>query len=227
MEFEKNFEKAHKFFVQYHLDRRSGERKGRLLRGHAHGEILFLKNVWWPMFGHFDNLHPEYEVYDFNRHSRFMDFALIAPYYKIGIEIDSFKTHIVDMDRMKHRKELNRHSFLVGLGWKMVRFAYDDVNETPEICRQLLQLIIGNYEPLRVPVNVTALIEKELIRLACSLPRPLTPMDVRKHFDADYRTAQKWINSACDHGWLVPIKEDNQQRIRKYELNTAKMKNFW
>lgn len=85
-----NFEQAHEQFVEFHLNRRSGERKGRLQRGHAHGEILFLKNVWWPMFGHLDHLHPEYQIYDFNRRSRFLDFALIQPYYKIGIEIDSF-----------------------------------------------------------------------------------------------------------------------------------------
>jgi hypothetical protein len=35
-----------------------------LERGHAHGEKLFLQNVWWPMFSHFDHLHPEYEVLD-------------------------------------------------------------------------------------------------------------------------------------------------------------------
>lgn len=86
---------------------------------------------------------------------------------------------------------------------------------------------MGKYKPMSLPVNMASLIERELIRFACSLARPIKPIDVSEHFDVDYRTAYKWINTACEHGWLVPIKEENQQRVRKYELNAAKMKYFW
>jgi hypothetical protein len=51
-------------FIRYHIKSRSGERRARLERGHRHGESLFLSNVWWPLRGNFDNLHPEYEVLD-------------------------------------------------------------------------------------------------------------------------------------------------------------------
>jgi hypothetical protein len=50
--------------------RRNGERKGRLLRGHNHAEKLLLQNIWMPLFGSLENLHPEYEVYDWNRKSQ-------------------------------------------------------------------------------------------------------------------------------------------------------------
>jgi ABC-type transport system involved in Fe-S cluster assembly fused permease/ATPase subunit len=35
------FEQAHATFIQYHLERRSGERRGRLERGHQAAEKLF------------------------------------------------------------------------------------------------------------------------------------------------------------------------------------------
>jgi len=83
-----SFEAAHRAFMEEHLSRRSGERKGRLERGHAHAERLLLHNVWWPLFGSLENLHPEYEVYDWNRKSVFLDFAYLPSIGRIGIECD-------------------------------------------------------------------------------------------------------------------------------------------
>lgn len=69
------FEAAHRLFIEQHTSERSGERKGRLVRGHNFAERLFLQNVWWPLFESLEHLHPEYEVYDWNRKSQFLDFA--------------------------------------------------------------------------------------------------------------------------------------------------------
>ncbi len=74
-----DFETAHQAFIDHHAALRSGERKGRLLRGHLYAEKLFLQNVWHPLFGHLDYLHPEYEIYDWNRKSQFIDFAYVTP----------------------------------------------------------------------------------------------------------------------------------------------------
>lgn len=41
-----SFEKAHTEFIQYHLEQRTGERRGRLERGHKEAEMLFCRNVW-------------------------------------------------------------------------------------------------------------------------------------------------------------------------------------
>lgn len=72
-----DFEQAHRAWIDGHLASRTGERKGRLLRGHLYAEKLLLQNVWWPLFGNFDHLHPEYEIYDWNRKSQFLDFAFL------------------------------------------------------------------------------------------------------------------------------------------------------
>ncbi len=54
------FVEAHTAFIQDHLSRRIGERRSRLERGHGYGEVLFAENIWWPLKGNFDDLHPEY-----------------------------------------------------------------------------------------------------------------------------------------------------------------------
>ncbi|WP_256717849.1 hypothetical protein [Paenibacillus odorifer] len=70
-----NYEQAHEKFIAHHLANRTGERRGRLERGHGHAEKLFLQNVWWPLRGDFNDLHPEYEVLDLQRRAYFADFA--------------------------------------------------------------------------------------------------------------------------------------------------------
>lgn len=79
------FEHAHQAFMQEHLDARTGERQARLRRGHNHGELLFLQQVWWPLKGNLTALHPEYEVLDWRNRSYFADFAWLPGYVKLLI----------------------------------------------------------------------------------------------------------------------------------------------
>ncbi|MDQ0903603.1 hypothetical protein QFZ80_007431 [Paenibacillus sp. V4I7] len=139
------FEQAHQSFIEIRHARRTGERKGRLLRGHNFAEKLLLQQVWWPLFGNFDNLHPEYEIYDWNRKSQFLDFAFLTPFGRFGIECDGYQSHIKDMDREKFSYALNRDTFLTGMGWTMIHFSFDDIQNRPEVCRMLLQLVIGPH----------------------------------------------------------------------------------
>ncbi|WP_235886265.1 hypothetical protein [Paenibacillus cymbidii] len=104
-----DFQTAHEAFIGAHLERRSGERKGRLERGHDHGEKLFLQQVWWLVKGDFEHLHPEYELQDWMGRSYFADFAWLPPgWIRLLIEIKGFSSHVRDMDRHKFCRELNR-----------------------------------------------------------------------------------------------------------------------
>lgn len=117
------FEEAHGLFIDQHMKSRTGERRGRLVRGNNFAEKLFLQNVWWPMFESLDDLHPEYEVYDWNRKSQFLDFAFLPQTgSSFGIECDGYQSHVKDMDREKFNYSVNRDTFLTGMGWRMIHF---------------------------------------------------------------------------------------------------------
>lgn len=206
------------------MARRTGERKGRLLRGHRYAEKLLLQNVWWPLFGTFEHLHPEYEIYDWNRKSQYLDFAFLPPFGRFGMECDGFQSHVRDMDREKFNYALNRDTFLTGMGWKMIHFSFDDVQKRPEVCRMLLQLIMSPYLIRNNSVRPAFLIEKEVLRLAWRLGRWIRPKDVSDHFEVDFRTARKWLRSLVDKGWLQPITRGNS--IRYYELNEELLENL-
>lgn len=153
------FERAHEAFIAEHLSKRSGERKGRLERGHREAEKLFCKNVWWRLRGSFDGLHPEYEVRDWRGMSYFCDFIWIGPGFLLIIEIKGFGPHVRDMDRQRYCNELNRETFLTGMGYQVVSFSYDDVAERPELCITLLRLLMSRYQTQTAPLGANKLIE--------------------------------------------------------------------
>jgi hypothetical protein len=139
-----DFEKAHERFIKGHLDWRTGERRGRLERGHQHGEKLFLQNIWWPLKGGFDDLHPEFEVMDWRGKSYFGDFAYTPKNTpKFIWEIKGFNSHIKEMDRQGFGNECKRELFLAGLGYQVVSFAYDDVRQQPELIVALLRMLLS------------------------------------------------------------------------------------
>ncbi|MBD2870650.1 PDDEXK family nuclease [Paenibacillus arenilitoris] len=211
-----DFEIAHEEFIRRHADRRSGERKGRLLRGHQYAEKLLLRNVWWPLFGSFDHLHPEYEIFDWNRKSQFLDFAFLPAYGKFGIECDGYQSHVKDMDRERFSYSLNRENFLTGMGWRMVHFSFDDVQNRPEICRSMLQLIVGPHLMKNAGAADASAGEKEVLRLAWSLGRRVRPIDVTARLGMDFRTARKRLQAMVGKGWLQPV--PSGRGVLYYEL---------
>ncbi|WP_019911509.1 hypothetical protein [Paenibacillus sp. HW567] len=220
------FEEAHSIFIEHHTGERTGERRGRLLREHNYAEKLFLQNVWWPLFESLEHLHPEYEVLDWNRKSQFLDFAFLpASGGRFGIECDGFQSHIKDMDREKFSYALNRDTFLTGMGWRMLHFSFDDIQQRPEVCRMLLQLALAPYLARKTAVKDILSEEKEVLRLAWRQGRPLRPKDVCDHFQINFRTARRLLQSLSDKGFLHPIA--GGRGVRYYEVKPMHADQVW
>lgn len=211
-----NFEQAYDKFLRFHLASRSGERRGRLERGHQHGEMTFLAQVWWPLQGGFDGLHPEYEVQDWRGRSYFGDFAYFTGPYRFIIEIKGYGPHVRDMDRKRYCDELNRELFLQAMGYRVISFAYDDVAERPEQCMMLLRMLLNRFRPAAAPAGPALLLEKEVLRYATALARPVRPVDLQKHMNVDHRTAVKYLAALKQKGWFTPVYAG--ARIMRYEL---------
>ncbi len=75
-------------WINWHLSRRNGERKDALKRGHGYGNRFFIEKIWWPLVGHFEGLHPEYEMLDWRGRSYDFIQAILrnmwAPYLNSG-----------------------------------------------------------------------------------------------------------------------------------------------
>jgi hypothetical protein len=83
-----SFDEAYSRFILHHLKHRKGEAKRRLKDGHGHAEKMFLELVWWPALGNFNQLHPEFEIQDFQNGFRYLDYAFIREPFRICFEID-------------------------------------------------------------------------------------------------------------------------------------------
>lgn len=213
------FDEAHDQFMNGHIQIRRGERARRLQKGHGHAEKLFLDHVWWPAFGHFDHLHPEYEVTDFKDGFRYLDFAYIRPGMQLAIEIDGYGPHLRDISREQFSDQCRRQNDLIIDGWKILRYSYDDIREIPRFCQQKLQQFMGRWlgdEQRSIEADWR---EKEMIRLFLKHAVPVTPGEVCIHFGVKSKTARKWLQGLMIKGWILPV--GGSERIRSYKLNLA------
>lgn len=218
------FESAHALFLDAHLSRRTGERRDRLRRGHREAEKLFCQNVWWPLRQNFDQLHPEYEVTDWRGLSYFCDFVWMTPQVKLVIEIKGFGPHVQDMDRRKFCRELNRETFLNAVGFQLIPFAYDDVAQRPQLCLTLLRMVLGRHQADEAaPGRPCSGAEREIVRLACTLGRPIRPIDVCEHLGIGYRRAADLLHALCERKVFVGESGTQNKRIVRYALINAEL----
>jgi len=213
-----NYEQAHEAFIEKHLASRNGERRGRLERGHRHAEEMFLQNVWWPLRGDFNDLHPEYEVLDWRGRSYFADYAFLPGPIKLLFEIKGYAAHVRDMDRLKYCNELNRETFLYGMGYQVISFAYDDVEQRPELCITLLRVVLSRYLIVDAPHGKLLFAEKEIMRLVVRQAGTVRPKDVADYFAIDPKTVRLMLMKLCEKGWLTPVTRGIGVKYVEYKL---------
>jgi len=218
------FEQAYAAFMQSHVSRRTGERKGRLISRNYHGEKLFLKNVWWKLKRNFEDLHPEYEIMDWRGRSYFIDFLWMPPGpIKLLIEIKSYSKHVRDLDRDGYCRELRRELFNQAMGYRVISFAYDDVESNPDICMTLLKIFLSAHFSNDSSTPIDLLAEDEIIRYAFRLVRPIRPIDVVRQPKMDHRTAVKHLKELSKKGWFKPVYGISGKRAVCYALTKGFM----
>lgn len=211
------FESEYTAFLQKHTCARTGESLRRLQVGHSHAERKFLEQVWWPAFGSFDFLHPEYAVYDFKGVTRFIDFAYIRFPVRVGIEIDGYGSHCRDLSRSQFADQLMRQNHLIIDGWQILRFSYDDVVDKPKIVQQLIHQFLGKWFSETTMDAVLSLKEQLIIQFMISKQREVTPVEVAKHLGISSRHARTLLQRLVLAKLLLPA--SGGKRIRSYRLN--------
>jgi hypothetical protein len=207
-----------------HLRKRSDEQLRRLKEGHGHAEKLFLQHVWWPAIGHFEHLHPEFEVFDFKDGTRYLDFAYIRSPFQVCFEIDGYGPHARDASRRQFADNLLRQNHLIIDGWKVIRFAYDDIQEKPRRFQQMLQQLMGRwFGDEQVPVKLTWK-QKEIVRIAIHKNVPITPLEVCRRLGISDRYARELLRQLVEANVLLPA--SGTHRVRSYRLNVSEQPFF-
>lgn len=213
------FQTAYDAWIQTHLNARQGERLRRLQEGHLHAEKEMLRTIWWPAFRHLDHLHPEYEVTDFKGGRRFIDLAYIRSSVRIAIEVDGYGPHVRDLSRRQFCDQWVRQMHLLNDGWIVVRIGYDDVEERPRLWQQLLQQMVGRlFGDAEDRLSETDCVEREIVRLALRLGRPIKLADVKMLLGCGYEYARDRMRSLTDKSWFAPH-TGGSSRTHSWRLN--------
>ncbi|MEK4130143.1 DNA-binding response regulator [Solibacillus sp. FSL W8-0474] len=211
-----SFEEEYQVFLNLHVQARTGERLRRLKEGHNQAEMLFLKQVWWPLFSHFNYLHPEYEVDDFKDGKRYLDFAYIRPGVRICFEIDGYGPHLKNISRWQFADNLERQNQLVIDGWTVIRFSYDQVKERPRRCQQIVQQVFGQRLGDKLDYTSLTYYEKEVLRLAVRKGGAIFPKDIETYLKVSDKTARKLLAQLVEKKMLIPA--SGTKRVRSYQL---------
>jgi hypothetical protein len=200
-------EAVYRTWLDAHIAGRRGERRRRLEAGHGHAESAFIRAIWLPAVRNLAYLHPEYEVTDFLEGRRYIDFAYLRGPIKIAFEIDGYGPHLRDMSRRQFCDQWVRQMHLINDGWIVVRIGYDDTKERPRMWQQLIQQMIGRWfaseSERERGLSPVVSMEREVMRLANSLDRPLALSDVKRLLGCEYRLARRVVGALVDKGWLV------------------------
>jgi hypothetical protein len=84
-----SYEVEHEKWLKRHLSRRKGKSLEALKRGHGYGNQKFTEYIWWRLFGHFKDLHPEFEILDWRGFPFYADFVWIVGSLRIVFEIQT------------------------------------------------------------------------------------------------------------------------------------------
>lgn len=215
------FETEYERFLQSHVKARTGTRKERLQSGHGFAEKEFLENVWWPLFHHFNQLHPEYETRDFKDGYRYIDFAYITPHYRIAIEIDGLGPHWRNITKWKFADHCQRQNQLVLDEWFVLRFPTYDVEGNPRMCQQTIQQLLGSM-PSRARVAMADMnfVDRQIVLLTMRTAGPVTPLQAAEYLRVSTHCATRYMRRLCAAEWLQPA--SGTVRVRSYELHPSR-----
>lgn len=100
---------------------------------------------------------------------------------------------------------MNRDTFLTGMGWRIVHFSFDDVQKRPEVCRMLLQMVIGPTLIRKASGSSISPQEREVLRMVWCTGKGIRPKDIMIQYHVNFRTARKWLQGLADKGMLRPV----------------------
>lgn len=218
---------AYEEFMNRHRKSRTSSlsRQNRLYPDLGYAEQRFLEYVWWPLFLHFADLHPEYEVQDYKGGYRYIDFAYIQPHFRIGIEIDGFGPHWRNISKWKFSEHCQRHNSLVIDGWHLLCFAYDDIEESPKLCQQAIQQMLGRWLHHSSDFGSLTSNQRDIIRYASRVRAPITPSEICQLLHIGSKNGRQLLHTLVAGRWLQPA--SGKDRITSYELHPSRSNIRW
>ncbi|MDE5416250.1 transcriptional regulator [Alkalihalobacterium chitinilyticum] len=213
------FQEEYDKWLQIQISEESNPRRRELLeKGLGHGTVEFLRLVWFPVVGNFDDLYPEWEVLDFNNGYRYLDLAYQRKDARGCIEIQGYGPHARDLDVRRFKDLCWRHSLLSLDGWTILPIAYLSIKEETKQCQQLVLAFLGKFISMETQSQLSWL-EAEVVRYARRLVRPITPLEIANHLKVGDRQARRILHRLVELEILFIV--SGNKRARLYQLKAV------
>lgn len=197
-----------KYIQQFEEEAR---RKGKFRLKIGPAEVLFLENIWGPVFRYnFEGLKAEYPFIDSKGGERFTDFMYARGFFKLIIEIDGFTTHAKQISQSEFEDHLNRQNDLILSGWLLIRLSARQVEYQQEQCRATLQRALGQLWSIThggLSAHDTQFWESRkltVLQIAARNDGLIRPREVSQACNISLRTAQNWLKRFAKEGNLLP-----------------------
>jgi len=190
-------------------------RRDLLRKGLGHGTVEFLKEIWYPAIGNFNNLYPEWEVRDLNNRYRYLDLAYIVAGAKGCIEIQGFGSHARDIEAWRFKDLCMKQALLAIDDWLFLPIAYLSIKEDPSLCRQLVLSFVGKFAALPASSSLDW-IENETVRFARRLMRPFDAKELAAHLQRSEKHARRILQRLVNKRRLTVV--GGKQRYRLWQL---------
>lgn len=190
-------------------------RRDILQKGLGHGTVEFLKEIWYPAIGNFNDLYPEWEVRDMNNRYRYLDLAYLPAGAKGCIEIQGYSSHARDIEAWRFKDLCMKQALLSLDGWLFLPIAYLSIKEDPAVCKQLALSFVGKFTAMPASSSLDWL-ENETIRYARRVMRPFDSKELAAHLQRSDKQARRILQRLVEKHWLTIV--DGKQRYREWRL---------
>jgi hypothetical protein len=172
--------------------------------------------VIWPALKSFYGITLEHEIVS----SMGVRIYIDAFYEPLGFALESegFAVHAEKITRDRFDFEKVRVRTMDAYNYMYVPYSRDELDKNPEFCLRNFYELLGRFSiSPGTKMMELSVYEREVLRYAVRLGRPLRLDDVKYCTQSSYASSRSTIQSLVNRGVIRPI-GTGTQRFRKYEL---------
>ena len=215
------FEQAFDRFLKEQQRQASGQRL-EMLRRDMTGTKKLLESTLWPVLKTFDGMTLEYEMTSASGVKIYGD-VYVAQLDAV-FESEGFVVHAENITRDRFSFERMRVRAMVMYGHKYIPFTWDEMDKKPEMCQRTVFELLGRFggstqsgDGDRLSVN-----ERELLRYALRLGRPVTLADARWCLGMSKGSCIGLFKKLVEKKVLAPYRGDRQRVYAYLVQDTAR-----
>ncbi|QMV44384.1 hypothetical protein [Cohnella cholangitidis] len=187
------------------------------LKKQGEGERKLLVDIIWPVRKSFHGITLEKEIVTLSGVKAYID--AFDDSFRFGFEAEGFVPHAENITRPRFDFEKQKVRSMPATFIKYIPFTFDEMDKKPDMCRRTLYELYGRYgaNAKGATYHSLSLYEREVIRYAIYLCRPIRMADIRDCLQKNQDTCRIIIRQLIEKRFMRP-RYDGLKRNHEYVL---------